>query len=1363
MKILALLCIAALVVGSSAARELYITPTTSAACPASPCYTIKQVISSPSEYFTSDTVLLFPSDAYEISEDAQVAVRDVSNLALKGSSKGTTTFHCMASFGLTFADVTNLTVSLLRFESCGAKLEGTFMQEAEVLLAIASIQLNRSMSVVLGFKQVAALSVSQVSVQMQNGYGFWGINLMGNSTISGSRFTHSSGAGNFVLYFTDSWMINTQSSSHLIIHSSEFTNGFTAAESTSLLGGGGLSLLLFQTSYGVHVSIANVTTSNNSAVQGANMYLHGTCLAENSVQISDTNSTNGRGNIGTGLLFLLNTDSCPSSGTQYHTLAIQGSNFFQNEAYEGSVIEVSTLLNDVLVFSIRVTLKNCSIISNRVFSGSESNRTAVFHLNATGNASFQNVTFSHNVHSITGRHNGSQVLAETNPLPILRLVTNVPQGTYDQLQLDCRNCNFSYNNGSVVTATYTTKIIKQLWFFSELYFTGVTIFHKNYAGSGAIVTCSLCSVHIQSMSSFTQNHADRVIFASISSVNITGNSLFKENKGTAVSVGGGLSLSGHTSFIDNGGEVNVGGAISMWNLDPHSAAYSTIYIQGNATLDGNTARFGGAIALTSAIIHLKPPVHIRFSDNMAHYGGAVYTTAAAASDNLCFLQVENLVGDLRNDSLLNVSVSFINNAAVIAGSAVFGGSFDQCILNAFVQYPPAANYYNSIFHVKVNDSDLSAISSLPYRVCICEDDKPNCDILDVYNVTRYPGQTLPVQLIAVGQAYGAVPATVTAELADGSSALRDLEYRQMIADVSSCTTLNYSILSQTQTELLVLGVENLVDPDISLVYKEFFQDSNAQSNTFIQWHHPVSIHISLLQCPVGFQLTKEKSAECICAPSLIKLGIGCSIDTQTIQRPQHAWIGDVYYDNGTHDAVVHFQCPYDYCDPDRTNLNLIDPDEQCQHNHSGFLCGACKSNLSLALGSSQCLRCSNLYLMLLVPFALAGIALVVFLKSFNLTVSFGAVNGLIFYANIVRANQEVFFPSEAGNTFLSLLSIFIAWLNLDLGFQTCFWNGLDAFGKTWLQFVFPAFIWTIMSTIIILSHYYIIAAKLSGRNAVPVLATLFLLSYAKLLRVVITALSFTFLNFPDGSTSVVWLYDANVFYLRGKHIPLFITALLVLFLLSLPYTMMLLFAQSLKKSRWIMRKSKPLFDAYTGPYKDRHQYWGGLLLAVRAILFLTFSLNSLGDPALNLLAIASTVLAITLLEVGIGGAYKNIQLTLLEHFFLLNLGILSVATLYTRMRNGNQIALTCTSVAITLIAFMSIAVYHAVTAVKDSRCWKQFKRDDSRLNPPTNVPGVEPDTESDEDHCNPTRMELIWDRSNEDAPEAVLIPRDSSM
>ena len=113
------------------------------------------------------------------------------------------------------------------------------------------------------------------------------------------------------------------------------------------------------------------------------------------------------------------------------------------------------------------------------------------------------------------------------------------------------------------------------------------------------------------------------------------------------------------------------------------------------------------------------------------------------------------------------------------------------------------------------------------------------------------------------------------------------------------------------------------------------------------------------------------------------------------------------------------------------------------------------------------------------------------MMSLNLTVSTGTLNGLIFYANIIRASQAVFFPPEIGSSFLS---IFIAWLNLDLGIETCFYDGLDAYAKILLQFVFPLYIWLMVITIIVASHYSSTASKIFGNNAVQVLATLFLLS-----------------------------------------------------------------------------------------------------------------------------------------------------------------------------------------------------------------------------------------------------------------------------
>ena len=61
----------------------------------------------------------------------------------------------------------------------------------------------------------------------------------------------------------------------------------------------------------------------------------------------------------------------------------------------------------------------------------------------------------------------------------------------------------------------------------------------------------------------------------------------------------------------------------------------------------------------------------------------------------------------------------------------------------------------------------------------------------------------------------------------------------------------------------------------------------------------------------------------------------------------------------------------------------------------------------------------------------------------NLTVAIGTLNGLIFYANIAAANSSTFFPSR------SILSIIMAWMNLELGIDTCFFEGMDTYWKTY--------------------------------------------------------------------------------------------------------------------------------------------------------------------------------------------------------------------------------------------------------------------------------------------------------------------------
>ena len=255
--------------------------------------------------------------------------------------------------------------------------------------------------------------------------------------------------------------------------------------------------------------------------------------------------------------------------------------------------------------------------------------------------------------------------------------------------------------------------------------------------------------------------------------------------------------------------------------------------------------------------------------------------------------------------------------------------------------------------------------------------------------------------------------------------------------------------------------------------------------------------------------------------------------------------------------------------------------------------------------------------------------------------------------------------------------------------QTCFYDGLDAYAMTWLQFAFPIYLSVIVGVMIVTSRQYTVAARIFGTaNAPRALATLFLLSYAKRQRTIITITSFTFLTYPNGTDIPVWLSDGNVPYLSVKHLPLFITGILALVCLAIPYTIVLVCIQCLLKThtrclRWI-RRLKPVVDAYTGPYKDKYRFWTGLLLVIRSILF---AFNVLGDPTVNLLAIALTV---NLLAIALTVNLLAIALTVNLLAIALTVNLLAIALTVNLL----AIALTVNLLAIALtVNLLAIALH----------------------------------------------------------------------
>ena len=193
-------------------------------------------------------------------------------------------------------------------------------------------------------------------------------------------------------------------------------------------------------------------------------------------------------------------------------------------------------------------------------------------------------------------------------------------------------------------------------------------------------------------------------------------------------------------------------------------------------------------------------------------------------------------------------------------------------------------------------------------------------------------------------------------------------------------------------------------------------------------------------------------------------------------------------------------------------------------------------------------------------------------------------------------------------------------------------------------------------------------------------------------------------HYPDKDV-VVWIQDANVSL--AKYIPLVLVALLFLVFLFLPYTLLLLLGQWLQpKSHlclltWIRNpKVKAILDTYHAPYKLKHRYWTGLLLLLRCALFLVFAFNVSGDGSVNLLVISSVTFGIFVGFALLGKVYKSWHLNALELSFILNLGVLAVATYHVTLSGGSQAAVAYTSVGIAFFTFAGIVTYHIYIRIK---------------------------------------------------------------
>ena len=876
----------------------------------------------------------------------------------------------------------------------------------------------------------------------------------------------------------------------------------------------------------------------------------------------------------------------------------------------------------------------------------------------------------------------------------------------------------------------------------SLNITGINYFEGNIAENGGafdIYNTPVVVISGDIKFKYNGNKSDNstssggAVYVFISTLTSSGNMEYENN---TASVGGAiysclsiLNFYADTSFRSNHAESS-GGAIYASNsrITYYGCGYNeTNQIQESISnkikfqFESNTANYGGAIAMDGIgklILNLN--VEIDFIENKAQiYGGAIFVDIYTSSECLtetapeCFIKLNTCYSLFDHSQFL---LNFTNNDAGMRGNVLYGGWLNHCKWLFKINAECGTNKSKEpAFEIVKNLSGMNIteendFSSKPSSLCISNEGSTNhCGSPVPMSVS--PGETFIVALLAIDQYSNPIDGVEVM-----SNQINTDDYR--ISHSTIMTNSSYQFFPFTA----LVHNREIVENQKTLKFSLYIGPDGQCRNI-------THLNIRVQPCPLGFEFSSD-IRKCSCSKVLQKFTEDCNIEEMMIGRSSNnLWI------NLTADYILYHDggCPLNYC-RNAVNVPQNNPDIQCSEGRTGKLCGNCMEGYSLALGSLVCKpNCTDDYLALILPIGALGVLLIVLLFLLRLTVAVGTINGLLFYANIVQANHQIFLPMETKNPLKYFYTIFLGWLNLDFGIETCFYDGMDIIAYSWLQFLFPIYLWILMLIIIVTAHYSQRVAKNLGQNPVAVLATVILISYGKMLKAIILPLSWAELkyvideespNISNCTNETVWLYNGNISYFgEHYHISLVVFASLVLVFLFLPYSFLLLCGHLIQaKSHWRIfswiNKLKPFMDAYHGPYKKKKRYWIGLFLLARCSLFLTFVIDAagLGNQNLNLLIITTVTGGLSIIK---GRVYEKWYNDFLESSFLLNLCILSIATFYVQSKKSrhsdevniidHQSIVSSASVGVAFIYFIGILVFHIRQQMRELDLFNLFQ------------------------------------------------------
>ena len=681
------------------------------------CVTLNTVLIS----ITSNTTLSLQPGVHLISNYSWAI--DLTDLSIIGNSSdpSNVVIECEPSFGLIFMSIERLTFRGLTLRDCGfngTKNVNTTFSYIERFIVLFYDPLS-DFSTGLFMAHITDLTMEDMVVDSNEGFGVVGINIIGKSRISNVNFTRNrpkecileleqisspggSGGAMFLLYqdYIDDLenLTRINYTYNLLIENVQVRENYNCRidlfseqhnllsrsleprliQNVSFIGAGGVTISLAQSSYTVYANVTDSLFSNNFGTY------HGSAL-----EVSH---------------FELTSDS---------HIYITNTNFLDNgiilEMLDGPLQTNGLNPAGALIAAFYLPVPSNSAYSDTLLS------TIISQLESS--VDVLNCTFQRNI-----AQSGSGI----------QVFSLGPTVTGIQDRITIQDCLFENNTGDYGSAVFVTEISYSAFEPGlRVIFDSITAI-----GNRRILTFSV------------QSGTTGVIDINFINVTLNGTNQFCSNKQTAISVYSGiLVISGSTNFSKNVG-IN-GGALS---LDAES------YL----VLAGDRA-------------------DVRFTENTAQMnGGGIYVNfdTIRTNDYDCFLFIDDVdifcnVQNKCPDPKGRFSLTFINNTAQF-GAAIYGSSFSRCpwinVNNSGLVYlalnGSITNVSNSSLPIIFDPpftNPGNTINTVAERIKV--DYVYNNTIMNDDNTIHlYPGQNFTLSLGSFDKLNQSVPLTVLSQL-----------------------------------------------------------------------------------------------------------------------------------------------------------------------------------------------------------------------------------------------------------------------------------------------------------------------------------------------------------------------------------------------------------------------------------------------------------------------------------------------------------------------------------------------------------------------------------------------------------------------